>query len=75
MPATTLVFHSCQAKKQKIDKQLYGVWNSIGYGQQFKISKKNVLIHDTYENEIINIKQMVNTKPKDLWVKVSIYYA
>ena len=47
---TTLIFHSCSAQKQEIDNRLYGVWNSIGYGQQLEISKKSVLIGDTYES-------------------------
>ncbi len=47
---TTLIIHSCSAQKQEIDYRLYGVWNSIGYGQQLEISKKNVTIRDTYES-------------------------
>ena len=45
-----LTFYSCNAQKQETDNQLYGIWNSIGYGQQLEISKKNVLIRDTYES-------------------------
>lgn len=52
-----LVFHSCNAQKQEVDYRLYGVWNSIGYGQQLKISKNNILIRDTYESGCnLNIK-------------------
>jgi len=47
---TTLISHSCSAQKQEIDSRLYGIWNSIGYGQQLEISKKSVLIRDTYKS-------------------------
>ncbi|MCC1485532.1 S41 family peptidase [Winogradskyella immobilis] len=45
-----LISHSCNAQKQEIDSRLYGVWNSIGYGQQLEVSKKNILIRDTYKS-------------------------
>jgi len=43
-------FYSCSVQKQEIDNRLYGIWNSIGYGQQLDISKKRVLIRDIYES-------------------------
>ena len=46
----TLAFHSCDAQKKVVDNDICGVWNSIGYGQQMEISKKNVLIRDTYKS-------------------------
>ncbi|MBV7270677.1 S41 family peptidase [Winogradskyella luteola] len=45
-----LVFYSSYGQKQEIDNQLYGTWNSIGYGQQLKISKKHATLYDTYES-------------------------
>lgn len=47
---TILTLHSCIAQRQEIDNQLYGTWNSIGYGQQLKISKQYVTLYDTYES-------------------------
>ena len=45
-----LQFLSCNELQQEVDDRLYGVWNSIGYGQQLEISKRSISIRDTYES-------------------------
>lgn len=49
---STILLSSCCSKAQSetLDKNLYGVWNSVGYGQQLKISKKYSLLKDRYDS-------------------------
>ena len=45
-----LNFLLSQGQERKSDDLLYGRWNSIGYGRQLEITKKHLILHDTYQS-------------------------
>lgn len=44
----SLAIFSNYGQESKTDDQLYGVWNSIGYGMQLEIAKKTTILRDIY---------------------------
>ena len=47
---TGIFIISCSHQKQNSKDQLYGIWNSVGYGNQLEISKENATFRDIYKS-------------------------